>query len=353
MKPDVSRLKSILLWACVLIAVIFCGCTKNEVRITFELPAEVNSPCRIVYYASDRRGGMMRETVAEITSGKGEIVLPQRNPSLIYLFSASSKFPDVVIYARRGEELKVSGNSGNAMEWEAEGNATTRSLTEWRLSNLDALKSRNTDKINAAVKDFIEKNADSEAAAIILYVYFTRRGHEREFAALEGRIAPGVLDEPELMGALSQGDRLTGLPVESRYPPQIILHGEDGFADTLKTGAQGSPSGREGNLLMMFKKGDDYSPGAGVDSIVKLAEENRKGLIAELYAETDSMGWQRHLRHDTLPGVRRMWLPMGLADSLAINMGVRRLPYYIVLDPKGRELYRGDSFSDAARLFSR
>lgn len=320
------------------------GCTRNEIKLSFEVSQGVNTPCRIVYYASDKRGGMMRETVVEISAGKSETTLPQRNPSLIYLFSPASKFPDIIIYGERGDKFKITGDSENIQEWKVSGNKTTDELTEWRLANAEILKGRDKEKLNAAVASYVDSHPDSRASAIILYVYFTRRGHEKEFSALESKIDKDIMEDADLMGALSQGDLLTGLSMEPRYPPMIVLHGEEGYADTLRT-ASGS------EVMLLFRA--NYDNTVSNDSIESLAKRKGYGVIAEIYVETDSSTWRRHVKQDSLPGVKRLWMPLGLADSLALEMDIRRLPYYVVFDAQGKETYRGDDWKAAAATYSK
>lgn len=320
------------------------GCVKNQVKIVFRLEGDTNTPCRVTYYASNRKGGMMRETVAEITAGKGEIVLPQVRPAIIYLFSPSSTRPEALIYGARGEEFTVTGPGNDVALWHISGNSTTEALSEWRLENADLLKRRDAKGINRAVADYVKKHPDSKAAAIILYVYFERRGNEKEFENLEAVIDEDVRDDGELTGALSMADLFTGLPVKPTVPSRIIMTGVEGYADTLNL-----KDGRD--HLLMFLKANDTSAALSADTLKALAARKGKGSVAELYLDSDSLGWRRHLR-DTVPGMHRMWMPMGLADSVAISMGVRRLPYYIVVDSKGKEVYSGDDRSAALGKFN-
>lgn len=339
--------KTLLLSILTLLTGLLLGaCTKNEVKITFQLPAEINSPCRIVYYASGKNVGMIRETAAEITGGKGELVLPLRYPAVIYLFSSSRKTPSALVYAERGQHLKVTGSNSNVEEWKINGNPTTDLLTEWRLSNSKILRQRDADtgKVNKAVEEFVKANPDSPAAAIILYHYFVRNNHEKEFFSLQKKLGRKILDNQELMSALSMPDLMTNLPDSPSLPRQIVLTGEDGFADTLDLG-------KGKGMLLMFRNGDSSQNLVSGDSIKALAAKRKDRILAELFVDTDSLGWRRHLRKDTVPDMKRLWLPLGTADTLAIKMGIRKLPYFLVINPKGKETYRGTDWDEAVKKF--
>lgn len=331
-----------ILFRLLLLALLLGGCVKNEVTLTFRLPADFNEPCRLMYYASAENVGMMREAVAEIVGGKGEIKLPERYPSLIFLFSPAQKMPAVVMYAARGDKLGISGDTRNMGEWRVEGTDINKLISDWRVKNYQAISSGNASGINKAVEEFVGSHPSSPASAIILYCYFQRRGHEKEFEKLLDRIDHSVTEDYELMEALSIADMVTEQSLRPEYPDEIVMMGEDGYADTLAL-KSGKP------VLMMFrgstKSGMKDFP---MDSVKKYVEKQGKAVIAEFYIDSDSLNWRRQLRQDTVPSLRRMWMPLGLSDSLAIKLVVRRSPYFIVVDAKGKEVYRGDSWSAAA-----
>lgn len=317
---------------------------KNEMTVTFDFPENVNTSCRIVYYASAKKAGTVREAYAQITAGKGELKLPQGYPSIMYLFTSSGKTPEAIIYAERGDHIIIKGKNGDISSWEIEGNDATEALTSWRIKNKGLLDGDNDSKLNAAIAAYVKKNPDSDAAAIILYLYYVRRGHEEEFASLEATLGKKIHGNKKLMNALSAADLLTGNIEQPKYPSQIALAGEDGFADTLKLG-----DGRSSLLLIRGPKGDGDN--FSTDSLKALLAAGKQKQIAELYSDTDSLGWRRHLTNDSIEGIKRLWMPLGVSDSITISMGVRRIPYYVVIDSKGKAAYRGDDFQTASGKF--
>lgn len=328
-----------------LLCILLAGCVKNEMRITFSLPEDTDGSCRVVYYASAENVGMYRETAAVITAGKGELTLPMRHPTLVYLFSPSGRTPGAIIYARRGDRFEIRGNGINVAEWRITGNEATDSLSAWRLRNASALAEADTEAINRAAAAFVERNPGQKAAAIILYQYFVRRGHEQEFLDLETKIDRKVLDDADLMRALTAADLMTSTPTPSSLPERIILPGDSGVPDTLLLG-----KGKAAMLLFLAPKGSEpIEP----DSLRSLTKDAKGHLLAELYAEPDSLMWRRHIRRDSIGAMRRFWLPLGLGDSLAISMGVRRMPYFVVIGPSGKELYRGDDWKQASETFKK
>lgn len=327
-------------------SLLLLSCTKNEVKVTFALPADDNTPCRIIYYISDKQGGVMREAVAEITAGKGEIILPERFPALFYIYGHSQKQTPVVFYAAKGAKIAVSGESQNVEEWDVKGNETTDSLSAWRLRNLKILREGDAAGINREVEKYVVAHRNSEAAAIILYVYYNRREDYRGFFTLRSKLAPEVLKDEMLADALSMADLMADAPEARKTFPDLILADEEGYADTISFG-----KGKK--VMMMFRASLEDAREVKNDSIINLAERMKDHILAEVYMETDSLSWQRHVRNDTLQGVKRLWMPLGPADEAAAMMGVTRSPYYIVVDSLGHETYRGDDWEKAARQFEK
>lgn len=327
-----------------LLLILLAGCKKNEMTLTFDLSPDVNSPCRIVYYASSRNEGMLRETVAQITQGKGELKLPQKNPSLLFLLATGQELPAAVLYGEAGNNFTVTGKNGDIREWSITGNEVTDSLSSWRIRNINLIKANDSKGINSAVADYVKKNPDSEAAAVLLYVYFCRRGNEKEFSDLLSLLNKKLLENEKLMAALSAADLMTGLPDSPSYPSKLILTGQDGYADTLNFGS-------DGTTLLLFRMASRGLTEVSADSLKALV--NRKGSkkVAEIFMDTDSLNWKRHISDDSIAGMKRLWMPLGLADSVAMKMQVKRLPYYIIIDSQGKELYHGDDWKEAFLKF--
>lgn len=338
--------KFLFLLLTLFLVVLASGCTKNEVKLTFDISGNITEPCRIVYYISDKKGGLLRETIVEITGGKAEFILPQRNPAIFYLFGPSQKNAGAIFYAKKGDRILVSGKEDKPDTWTLSGNKITEELSDWRLKNLDAIRSEDPAKINRAVKDYVISNPKSKAAVIILYVYYNRKDDETGFISLQAKIDKELLEDSSLMDALSASDLFTGLEETPTYPKQLIFNGASGHADTI------SVFSGNGSLLI-FRKNNDNSRFIPSDTINSLLAGRKDKKVAEFFLERDSSAWRRHIGSDTVPGYHRLWMPLGLADNAAISMGVRRIPFYIVIGKGGKEIYRGDSWEEASNEFEK
>lgn len=292
---------------------------------------------------------MYIETVADIREGKGNVKLPTRYPTVIFLFSVSQKNPGLMIYAERGDKVKVTGAGPDMNSWKVSGNKLNEEYTLWRQSEKAALTAGSGKEINDAVKKYVLKNPDNPLSLFLLSFHYGRRDDPEGFETLYDKLGVKVFDDRELVRAFSTADLMETIKNDWK-PTELYLIGKDGYLDTLRMGKK--------RTLLVFRKAVD---GMGYrdenDTLKQLRKDYpdsvSQSILAEIFMDTDSMVWQRTVKRDTLKGVGRYWMPLGLTDSVAIASGVTRLPYYIVVDNKGKKVYGGSDLKEASREFRR
>lgn len=67
------------------IPLFWAGCVKNEIKVEYQLPSNVNDAYRMVYYASDPVKGWFVETVAAVQGGKAQVICATANPTIVYI----------------------------------------------------------------------------------------------------------------------------------------------------------------------------------------------------------------------------------------------------------------------------
>lgn len=322
---------------------LLSGCIKNEFSIEFNLPADVTANYKISYYASDKRGGMVIETVAPVVNGKFLLKCKTVNPSLIFL-SGSGK-QSVAFYIERGETLKISGESADPYSWDIKGNELDEQWAQWRKGNAKELALQDPEKTNSLIAKYVTDNPSSPISALMLLTSFSRRDNESLFRRLWLKLS-GEARDPKwtsLAGRADQPDNYVKTPGRLRsMAVRSFHHG----VDTLRTDSA------KASILFFWFSGfperREY-----MDSIKSLAKEypdSAKRLIADICLEADSIAWRSPLRSDSLKNVVRGWAPAGLADSRLMTLLVPRAPYYIVFDSNGKQSYRG---SDTKEAFSK
>lgn len=336
MKP----LQFVLFGLCLL---LFSSCGKHEVRLVFDLSSPVSTPCRITYFEEGEKGGVYRENAADIRDGKGKFRIPAYYPTLLFLYPASGRTASAIIYAEPGDEIKITGSGEDMAAWNIEANKTSDELSVWYKKNSPLISRNDRTKLNEAAAEFVNKNPDSKAAAIILFLFFDRRNHEAEFLNLKSKINKKILSDKDFMRALSLADQIAGLDDAYNIPNKIVRTGISGYVDSLELKKSKS-------TLLIFRNGSSNVKSYQNDSIGKLISANKALTVAEFFGDPDSLAWRREIERDSIAGMKRFWMPLGLADSISISMGVKRFPYLIVVDSVLKVRYRGDDLKEASKV---
>ncbi len=320
------------------------GCVRNEIKVDFKLPENVNDAYKITYYASDPVKGWYVETVAAVQRGKVRIVCATRNPTIVFIMESGS-MPRAAFYAERGDKIKITGDSRDPLSWNISGNKLTEEWSRWRLESRSALASGDPVKINRVVSNYVKKNSERPLSTLLLLIYFDRRADEAGFHELWGMLKDKAL-EPKWMQLVSRSDILREAPAFAGKPDTIILHTYGNGIDTLKLG-------QKPMLLYFWRENDPRrSESIGIlGDLVKEFPDSASRVMADVCFDPDSIGWQSVIIRDSLDKVIRGWNFHGETDSVMMRAGVERTPWFIVFDARGKRTYAGDNPHRADSIF--
>ena len=327
-----------------IISLLLASCGKKQVTFQFSLPKDLSSNIRVVHYASDKRGGVMIESVATIMGGKGELRLPTVNPALFYLY-AGGNLP-VTVYAEKGDQVAVSGSDNNPFHWTVGGNGINEDLSLWRNAHASTLFSGTPSEINEAVADYVESNPDSPASAILLLTSYFRGENETQFLDLWYALGEKA-DKETWLRMVGRADMLNGAPRHPGHLKSVVFRSLANGLDTIR------PSDAGATILFFWNNGMDHRTEM-IDSLKQLAKEypdSAKRIIADISLDPDSISWRSPLRKDSVKDIARFWVPAGLADRNLINLQVNRLPFFMVVARNGIQTYRGSDPAKAMEAF--
>ena len=329
-----------------LTVLMLTGC-KPEFSIEFDLAPDVNTHCRMTYYASSRKQGLMMEPMADIVAGKGKVTAPTKYPTIVYLFQGSSTQPAAMFYAERGDKIVITGKGTNPADWEISGNRLTEEWSKWRLENKRALTAGGKE-LNQAIAGYVKDHPDSKLSAVLLILQYSRHDDEEGFIRLFKSLKSGATSDKELMAALSVADMPDGTLLPGGNLSTMILSGPSGDADTLRF-ANGKAS------LVVFRDSKNRenlnAENDSLRALLRAFPDSTSRMIAKISFDPDSTTWINSVEADSLRNIARGWMPFGVADSTAMVLGVRRTPFYIVADGKGKRLYGGSDLSKAMGEF--
>ncbi len=335
----------------VMALLVMTGCVKNEFKVKFDLPSDIDRTYTLLYYASDPSKGWIEEEVVNVIKGKAEVTVQTVNPSIVYVFRAGGKEPQAIFYVERGDRIDIKGENGNPADWNISGNKVTDDITRWRLDNRRLLSDsqRHGDEgkkqLNRSVYDYVTNHPSDAVSAILMLEYFDRRADEQLFRAGWNKLKDDAAEEKwkELISRSDMGGDVA--PVD-KLPAHIVLKTIATDCDTIVPGRV--------PMLLYFTKNNVKSHKDDIAELKKLSREfpdSSSRIIADISFEPDSMARLYPVRTDSLRLAVRGWMPLGVSDIQAREMGVGRLPYVIIADAKGAVVYRGDNMEEAAAKF--
>lgn len=333
------------------LTVILSSCSKNEFDIKFELTPSADGTYRAIYYASDPKKGWIVENVVNIQQGKAHLTGMVYNPCIVYLCRTSNAAQGLYLYVERGDDFTISGDGSDPAAWHVDGNKLTRQLDEWRAENRDVIvKARSGREADIAplcraVDSFVSSHPDDPAAAIILMAYYDRGYDPGRFSALMKSLRDDAADR-KWIDMMARNDMPADEPAIPAIPKSLV------FA-TVATGCDTITPGHLPTLLYFGKASlQPYR-----DDIAKLRQLSRSSgdsasrIIANVSFEPDSMTRWHSVNVDSLQASVQAWVPLGLSDSQIKQLGVRRIPYLIVIDRKAKAVYSGTDTDRAIETF--
>lgn len=337
----------LLLYLLILASLTITGCKKSEFTADISLPTEVGSTYTIVYYSSDAEKGGIKESAVSVHGGKGKFMGITRNPTLVYFLSSGGRLPATVAYAEGGDKLEIKGDSSDPLGWEISGNKLTEQLSDWRRSNLEALRSalgdsaEATKALNTAVAKSVKSAPGEPLAALLLYVYYDRRADSSGFYALR-KLLKDKAAEPEWAELAARSDMIGDSGEALKVPERIILRTIQSGCDTLSL--------RKLPTLIYYsqRSREDYK--AEIEKLRDLSREfgdSGKRVLVNVSIDPDSINYANSWRRDSLKATVQAWAPLGLSDEEVIKAGVRRIPWVMVVDAKGKAVYSGQEMERA------
>lgn len=338
-------------WIVLLAAVIMTGCGKNEVEVEFSITADRNNTYSMIYYASDKKKGLMIEEMVVLQGGKAIVKCPTVNPTLVYVHEAgiSGKFP-LVFYMERGDKIRITGSGSEPLSWNVEGNKISESLSAWRKRIVKTLTGSNSspaatiEALNKSVAEYVATNPESPVSTILLLIYYDRRADEAGFLDCWARLK-GEAKKAEWIRLVPRSDVDPDMNNSGKLPPWVVLKTLDTGCDTVNL--KGKP------VLLHFTHRDAANHDEDMRMLRDVSEyaDSSSRVIADISTDADSTFLSRQIRLDSIKGITRAWMPLGVSDIVSRNLGVRRVPYNIVVDASGRVAYRGDDMQKAVSAF--
>lgn len=290
------------------------------------------------------RGGL--QTInAQSLSGKFSLRGVASRPSLGVLTLSDGTWLATLI-VQNGEEINVEVNPDNPYAAKVSGSGASQEIGRWLNDNADALMKRDAAAVNAAVSKYVTSNPGRLSSTAILVSYFNCEGNEAAADSLFSLLTPQARPSEVVQGFNSV---ITAQLADAAHAPlQMMSLYELCDSLILFTPARASMS------LLCFTTDDRAQLDSVRGHLRRLSREHqRKQLqLAELNTAPDSATWRRSFGGDTTGRFYRTWLPGSVAAPAVRKLAIPRMPYFVVVDSTGAQLYRGASIIAAESVIN-
>ncbi len=292
------------------------------------------------YYSN----GRINTGVTAVTEGDFEFAGNAPDPTLIEVMDNERRVIGRV-YIANGDNATMEINRANPLLSRSESKREPINRRWSDVVNENAETLANKTQANTFIEHYIKDHPDDMVSALLfasLYDYHADPVHACRLAMeLPAKLRQGFLFGPFFTQMSMLGDSTVYAPIDSlRYRPYDNREPVTFVPSECPT------------LIAITNERSNRSDSV-VPRLKQLAEE-KKVRILDLALAQDSGTWKRITRRDTATWIQG-WAPGGIYARGIDRLGVPGMPYYIVIDARGNQHYRGADLtaaSDSARALA-
>lgn len=293
---------------------------------------------RVVYYAN----GMVNMQVVEVKDGKFEFKGKTDVPTMLEFYTANKSLLGRA-YVMAGDGIKCRLFKNSPYKAEVKGNDVSQRWSGFLKENLTTIARGNSDDINQVVAKYVNANKNDVLSTILLLTEYDSSQNGVEATKLLSAIAPEARPQYLIESYEALLERSNG--VKAREKLSITSYFSS--ADSLKTFVP-----RESSYsVLAFSNETSRKDDLLADSMRVLRKDfpKKRLQIVDISFDPDTLEWKRSIKPDSATWAQG-WVA-GAASARSIErLGVTRLPFYIVADSTGTQLYRGSSLIDATAI---
>lgn len=324
-----------------IVSVLFSSCGDNDDFRVLGTIENLGTQNLRVAYANETSVVTLTTTAID---GKFSFTGKAPRETMLELFT-TDRAPLGVMVVKNGQSLDVKIDRAHPYDVTITGNKASEEISAFMRDNSTTLADGTAEQINAAVARYVTAHPRSIASTVLLLREFDIYGHEAEadslFRLIDSKARPDYLTagitaliENRLKYTLDQ-------PVENM---NLYTEGDSVMAF--------NPSRNRASLLtftqMSMQRTDSLT-----SVLRRLSTDYKKKRlqIIDISLQKDTAEWHNAIRNDSARWIHA-WVPGGLANRALSQLRLPRIPYYIVTDSTGHQIYRGESINKAAAVAS-
>lgn len=245
-------------------------------------------------------------------------------------------------FARNGDEIKLTVDPANPAVVRAEGSDVNERWSEWTAKNAKVLQSADSRAVNAAVAAYVKGHKDDILSSLLMITCYDAstdpEGAERLLQSIDPAARPESLTSVRMLVDARTSSRVA----RGKVAPIVYLSSR---ADTPVTF---NPR-RHTRTLLAFT-GQQEERDSIIDALREFYGSRPRGTeVLDMRLDQDTLQWRRTVNSDSVA-----WPAAWVAGSVAApgvdRLGIPTLPFFIVTDSTGTQIYRGTSVAAAVRM---
>lgn len=328
----------IRLIATFLTLLLLASCSKKEhFTVEGEIEGLGSQSVSMTYYAD---GGIK---TASCPAGDGRFVMRGMSATPTLCIVEVANVGDIaVVVAADGDNIRLKGKLGDPLAITAEGNSTSAKISAWTAANADIIRAGNAALINRSIARFVADNPKDMASAALMATRFQTPGFESMADSIIATINPAARPA----AVMQNFNALLASQLTRQATGEVRMMMLWGRNDTIIRLHPASHT----LTLIAFR-----NPGQPNDTVAGLLRESsgdyprRRLGVFEISTARDSALWKTSTARDSATWVQT-WAPGSVALPEVRKLNVPRIPFFIIADSLGTQLYRGSSTDSVRNL---
>ncbi len=332
-------MKKICLFFSLILSVLLFSCGDNsEFRIAGVINGMGTQNIKIIYYAN----GAVHESRTIVIDGKFSFVGNAQEPTLVEIQSTNGILLGHLM-VKNGETVECKLENGNRYKSSFKGNEVSEKWGKFLTENSDVFLSGNNDKKNDLIAQYILKHKDELFSTILMLTEYYCPDNEIVADSLMKTISEQARPQALVEGYEAMFAHVNSAIAHNNVLPMKIYCKEDSLMTYNPMLSSYS--------ILGFTDDDKSARDSIVPQFKKLSKgkKSRQLKIFDVSLATDTSTWKRITRNDSADWVQCWALGSVRAKSIE-RLSIPRIPYFIVVDSVGKQLYRGSSITKASKV---
>lgn len=317
-----------------MLATASCG-HPDSFRVEGEIEGKPTINLRVVYMSQQG----IRTAITASRDGKFSFEGSSARPTMVEIYDNEYRLLGRIV-AENGQDIELTLDRNNPYKITAKGNDLSKKWAEWLNQHADSLSSADADTRNAMVARYVAANPADGLSALLMLTEYDASGRRAQMA---DSLFNTIDDDARLNiitgGMAAQLARVSSATSHAPVKP---------FSYILTGNRRGVFKPSDARLSMIAVCAETEKNDSIMHMLRSLRPHISRGKIQvlELSTAADTAAWRRALITDSATWTQA-WVGGSIGSSALEPLGLPTLPYFIITDSAGHQLWRGASIESA------